>query len=485
MKKFFYFVSVFFLTAYTIIASSQTARDVSITTDVSNPEYWKSQALTDLIPFWENTIDRDDGGFYTDVEENGSVWGPGKKYPRMISRVIFGFCTAYLLSGDDKYLEYAKHGMDYLTNYGWDKENSGWFTYVDESGEPDDWDKNLFDQAYCNLGPILYYFVTADKNALSLVEKTHNLMQTKAWDKKNGGYYSKVGKNWEKTTSTKSFNAQIDTCTAYLIYYYLATKNKQLLNDLKSISDVVIKRMVDPVTGFVGEYFGETWEPLEHTLWTGHNLKTAWVLARMFCLTGNEKYLTTAKKIADSQIKYTWDKKNYGWFFKFNGKNPSSIDDSKDWWTQEEGNNLMVYLYHCTGNKDYFDKFLKGAYFWDKYFIDRKYSECYQTLSADGTPKDKVKGTLYKSAYHSMEQAFFLYLYLSLFVNKGEATLYFNLNADEDNKIHYVNPLEDSSVYVKKIEINGKEWNNFDKEKCCVLLPAGKNLKLKVVLGVK
>ncbi len=483
MKKIIRIFIVLFLGVYPLLALPQ-AQKVA-TGDVTNPEYWKNQALTDLIPFWENTIDKEDGGFYTDVEETGAVWGPAKKYPRMISRIVFGFCTAYLLSGEDKYLEYAKHGMDYLNNLGWDKKNGGWFTYIDEYGIPDDLDKNLFDQTYGNLGPVFYYFVTGDKNALSLVENTHNLMQTKAWDKKYGGYYSRLGKNWEKVTSTKSFNAQIDTCTAYLIYYYLVTKNEKLLKDLKSISDIVVKYMVEKNTGFVGEYFDESWNWLEKTLWAGHNLKTAWVLIRMYYLTGNKKYLETAQKIADSQIKFTWDKKNYGWFFRFDKKNPGSIDDSKDWWTQEEGNNLMIYLYHNTGNKNYLEKFKQGAEFWDKHFIDRKYGECYQTLKADGTPVHKVKGTLFKSAYHSMEQSLFLYLYLSLYTNKGEATLYFNLNADKENEIHYVNPLEDPAVIIKKVEINGNEWNNFNSEKCYILLPAGKNLKTKVMLGMK
>ena len=483
MKKFFYLFCFIFLFLNLLLPSSQTQKPIA--GEVASPDYWKNQALSDLIPFWEKTIDEEDGGFYTDVEENGSVWGPGKKYPRMISRVIFGFCAAYLLSGEDKYLKFAKHGIDYLINHGWDKENGGWYTYIDESGLPDDWDKNLFDQTYCNLGPILYYFITHDKKILSYVTNTHNLMLTKAWDKKYGGYYSKVGKNWEKVTSTKSFNAQIDTCTAYLIFYYLATRDEKLLKDLKNIVDIVVKYMIDSKTGFVGEYYDESWKSLENTLWTGHNLKTGWVLIRMYYLTGNIKYLEYAKKIADAQIKYTWDSKNYGWFYKFERKNPSSIDDSKDWWTQEEGNNLMIYLYHNTGNKDYFDKFKKSALFWDKYFIDKKYGECYQTLSADGTPEDKVKGTLFKSAYHSMEQALFLYLYLSLYINKGESTLYFNLDSDSENEKHYISLLEDPSIIIKEVEINEKDWTNFDKDNCFICLPTGKNLKVKVVLGMK
>lgn len=76
MKKFLCFFSVFSLTVCMLLASPQA--QITAEADVANPEYWKNQALNDLIPFWENTIDRDQGGFYTDVEENGSVWGPGK-----------------------------------------------------------------------------------------------------------------------------------------------------------------------------------------------------------------------------------------------------------------------------------------------------------------------------------------------------------------------------------------------------------------------
>jgi hypothetical protein len=205
----------------------------------------------------------------------------------------------------------------------------------------------------------------------------------------------------------------------------------------------------------------------------------------MYYLTGNQKYLEAAQKIGEGQIKYTWDKKNHGWFYRFERKSPLTIDDSKDWWTQEEGNNLMIYLYHNTGDKKYLEKFRQSATFWDKYFVDKKYGECYQTLLADGTPKDRVKGTMFKSAYHSMEQTLFLYLYLSLYINKGEATLYFNLSSDSENEKHYVSLLEDPAVFINNVEINEKNWTNFDRNKCFISLPARKNQKVKVVLGMK
>ncbi len=460
-------------------------QDAAVPADVLSPSYWKAQALNDIIPFWEKSIDSDDSGFYTEINEDGTPWGPGKKYPRMNSRAVFGFSAAYMLSGDPKYLEFAAHGMKYLADYGWDKEYGGWHQSTDESGEPDNDGKNLFDETYGCLGPIMYYMATGDKQALSFVQKTHALMQSKAWDKKNGGYWARVDRQWNKVTGNKSFNSQIDTCTAYLIYYYLATKDTALLADFKQLCNSVVKHMVNPKTGFVGEWFTEDWTSRESTLWAGHNLKTGWVLMRAYNLTGDKKYLEAAQKIAKAQIKYTWDEKYGGWFFRFQRDDPSMAEMEKDWWTQEEGNMLMLNLYRHTAGRDYLDKFKKSAEFWDKFFIDRKNGECWQGLSREGEVVKKIKGDLFKSAYHTMEQALFSYLYLGLYVNKSVAELYFNLSADAAGEKHYVNLLEDPAVIIKSVEIDGKPHAEFNAKEGYIALPQGNGMKVKVIFTVK
>lgn len=478
MKKSVWLLSVLFVL---LAASSACASALS----VLDPAYWKNQAINDLIPFWEKTMDKEYGGFFTDVAEDGTIGTASNKYPRMNSRAVFGFCAAYMLSGDAKYLEFAKHGMEYMKNIGYDKDYGGWHTSTDDYGEPDYGDKNLFDETYGNLGPVFYYITTGDEASLELVKKTHELMKNKAWDKELGGYYAWVKKNWDGATSNKSFNSQIDTFTAYLIYYYLATKDPALLQDMKSLADVVVRYMVDPKTGFVGEFFTFDWEWKEAELWAGHNLKTGWVLARMYYLTGNKKYLETAKKISAAQLKYTWDDLCGGWFFRFNKEEPSSPDMAKDWWTQEEGNHLMLYMYHNTHDKNFLDKFERGAMFWDKHFIDRKYGECWQTLAREGMVQNKTKANYYKSAYHTMEQALFTYLYLSLYVNKKEAELYFSLSSDTSGRRHYVNILEDPAVYIKSVELDGKPYTDFSPNEGYVNLPQGKDMKLRVVYGIK
>jgi hypothetical protein len=84
-----------------------------------------------------------------------------------------------------------------------------------------------------------------------------------------------------------------------------------------------------------------------------------------------------------------------------------------------------------------------------------------------------------------MEQALFSYLYLSLYVNRGEAELYFRLSADADGAKHYVNLLEGPAVVIKAVEIDGKPHEGFNAAEGYVTLPKGKDMKVKVTFGIK
>jgi mannose/cellobiose epimerase-like protein (N-acyl-D-glucosamine 2-epimerase family) len=453
-------------------------------------EYWKNQALTEMIPFWPSTIDEKNGGFFTKICREGSIAPSDLKYPRMISRLVFGFSTAFLLSGDERYLEYAKHGLTYLQQYGWDHQYGGWYSELKDNS-PNISTKDLFDETYGNLGPVFYYYVTGDEQALDLVKKTHRLITEKAWDKQYGGYFGIVNRDWSVTESYKTFNSEIDTATAYLIYYYLCTKDPGLLEDLKNIGNVAIDHMYDPQTGYIRELFTRKWVYLDSYLGPnqidiGHNLKTAWVLLRLYRLTGEKRYYIYARKIADLMMEAAWDKDNFGWYFSKNVNLPVQTDTEKRkcWWTQEEGNVMLLNLFGLEKDQRYLDYFQKSTSFWDAHMIDHRYKEVFAYTTAEGIPFPGLKGDLYKSAYHTMENALMNYLYTQLYVHKQTAELYFNLSAASNGIRHYVKIVESPDVIIKNVEINDKVWQNFNAKEGYVDLPQGKNMKVKVVFGI-
>ncbi len=459
-------------------------------------DYWRSQALNDIIPFWVNTLDKKGGGYFTDIGRTGTIGKNPLKYPRMVSRLVYGFSTAYLLSGDEKYLNLAKHGLNYLKKYGWDHKYGGWFMELNAENLPTVPVKVLFDETYGNVGPVFYYYATGNQEALDLVAQTHRLMKEKTWDAEYQGYFDWTEQDWSISNSNieKSFNSQIDTASAYLIYYYLNMKEPALLDDLKKIGNVAVERMYDPDTVCIRENYSKNWKYLgsylgdQDQIDIGHNLKTAWVLLRIYQLTRDEKYLNCAKKLSAKLLESAWDSRYYGWYFSKNAHQPAKNDNErrKCWWTQTEGNFMLLNMYNITKDRLYLDYFQKNAYFWDQYIVDHKYKEVYPYVSDSGIPDASAnyKANLYKSAYHSMENALMNYLYLQLYVQRQTAELHFLLSASEDGTKHYVKIIEDPAIVIKEVEINGKRWERFNPKEGYLILPKGDKLKVQVVLGV-
>lgn len=476
-----------------ILVSLACAETKPGTTTYLQGSYWRNQALSELIPFWEKTLDQKSGGYFTDVELNGKILNNPYKYPRMISRLVYGFSTAYLLGGNEKYLTLAKHGMDYLTKYGWDRTYGGWYTEIGADKRPTVKTKDLFDQTYGNLGPIFYYYVTGNKEAFNWVKTTHQLLKTKAWDPEFLGYYGTVESDWKITRTDKSFNAQIDTATAYLIYYYLMTKDPGLLKDLNDIGDVAIHKMYDSKTRSIRENFSRKWDFLGSYLGgpeqidIGHNLKTTWVLLRLYQLTRETKYLDIAKQLSGKLLETAWDDRYFGWYFTKEVNYPAKNDreKSKCWWTQTEGSFMLLNLYNITHDPIYLDYYLKNAGFWDKYMVDHKFKEVYAYTSDSGRPINSEKANLYKSAYHSMEHALMNYLYTQLYVQRQTAELHFLLSNPIEGTKHYIRIIEDPDVIIKRVQINDKSWEKFNSAEGYVVLPKGERLKVKVTLGIR
>src|SRR4029077_600508 len=92
---------------------------------------------TDLLPYWTTPVALGNpiGNFPTFRANDGSVvdsknpspeirdiassetWllsRTGRQYTRTMSRQIYAYCVAYHMTGDERYLRYARMGLDYL-----------------------------------------------------------------------------------------------------------------------------------------------------------------------------------------------------------------------------------------------------------------------------------------------------------------------------------------------------------------------------------
>jgi hypothetical protein len=125
------------------------------------------------------------------------------------------------------------------------------------------------------------------------------------------------------------------------------------------------------------------------------------------------------------------------------------------------------------------------ATFWDNYFVDKEFGGVYQNVSPSGIPVINTKAVVWKASYHEMENALLNYLYLNLYVNNKPATLYFHIKNSLAKTKHFVSIIEDSSVQIIAVKINGKPWKSFNASERSLDLPEGKDLLIEVKLSAK
>lgn len=248
-----------------------------------------------------------------------------------LSRLIYGLSSAFLLTGNERYLHAAKAGVDYqresfrslshdgkycFWHFGKRRTDRGAQTLV-ASENPDDYGTiALYEQIYALAGLSQYYRITQEWQVLEDIHRTvaafdrfyldspeHNFGGT-------GGYFSHIDPVTRTPNSEalgdnrlrKNWNSIGDHIPAYLINLILALdplprgghdreEAEKLLNTchriLETTSRLIVEKFPDPESPYVNERFHADWSPDHHWRWqqnraiVGHNLKISWNLTRV------------------------------------------------------------------------------------------------------------------------------------------------------------------------------------------------------------
>ncbi len=457
--------------------------------------FWREHALRDIIPYWHEHIrDEKHGAFYTNLSQEGQPLSPWDKVPAMISRQVFGFSAAYLLFGEMKYLEIAREGADYLMEHAWDKKNGGWFDRVTQSGEPKANTKNISLQLYTNVGLTLYYFTTGDNKALSHIKNSIEIQQTHGHDNEFEGYYQELNMDLSVKDSGKNKHAHFGYVGSLLLNLWLCTRSAEILKWESHLSDLSLNKMTDDRDGWINGYisrFDRQWNLIPgivngaEVVHMGAQLTAALSFLRLYHQTGRAVYLEKGKALGDMINRYGWEPENGGWLELVErtcAHRPASRPEVQ-WWIQIYGSFLQLQLYRLTGDDQYLERFKKSEDFFFRYFIDREHGSIFSTVSPEGALiGDAGKAREWRTSYHEMEHALLNHLYVNLYVNRDPATLHFMFENTGSREKHFVSLIDDPSVQIAGVKINGRPWTQFDASERSVILPEGKNLKVEVLL---
>ncbi len=471
----------------------------------------------------------DYANYRTNLALTGDKQASGRQETDTISRLVYGFASAYLMTGDDRFLEAAEKGTEYLRKHHRfeDRKNGTtyWYHAVDvkadgsmqkifasESG--DDYDAlPCYEQIYALAGPTQTYRVTGDPQILADAKATIKTFWEYFHDKtEKGGFYSHIdpislsphAECLGRNRARKNWNSVGDHAPAYLINLFLATGEKEYADFLEYTFDTISARFPDyEESPFVQERFHDDWSKDQSWGWqnnravVGHNLKISWNLMRMNNLRSKSTYTDLATKIADLMPSAGSDQQRGGWYDVVERvREPQQKfhrfvwHDRKAWWQQEQAILAYSILAGVLKRPEYLRTARESASFYSAWFLDTQSGGVYFNVLANGLPyalgTERGKGSHSMAGYHSFELAYLAAVYTNLLINKKPMDFYFRPTAGElPGDTLRVSPdlLPEGSVRIGQVWINGQEHRDFDAENLIVKVPStGGKLKIRVRL---
>lgn len=384
--------------------------------------------------FYPQAIDRKFGGFLSDFTYD---WKPGTPQNKMIvtqSRHIWMLSKAHEFFPENKeYLQYAKHGVDFLRNTMWDKEFGGFHNLVSREGKVLSEDKTAYGNAFAIYGLSAYYKISKDTSALILAKKTFHWLEKNSYDPGYKGYFqildrdgrnfAKNQKSKDKTRSYKDQNSSIHLLEAFTELYEVWPDD--LLRKRLEEMLVLIRDTITTEEGYLALYLQRDWTPvsyrdsardvhehninLDHVSF-GHDVETAYLLLEASHVLGLKNDSITEKRakiMVDHALKNGWDEEtggfyDEGYYFTENGE-ISILKETKNWWAQAEGFNtlLMMSQKYPDDEQAYYEKFTKLWNYTKNNIIDPVHGGWYMG-GIDVQPKLKTapKASIWKAGYH-------------------------------------------------------------------------------------
>ncbi len=495
------------------------------------PDWW-TQQMTELARFYAQAEfsngDPEFREYTTMLDLEGRHMKSERQETDTISRFVYGFASAYLLTGDDYYLQIAENGTQYLRDH---------LRFVDSERDICYWGHALefqkgrevkvlasefgddlnaipaYEQIYALAGPVQTYRITGDPAILADAQKTIRFLDNYYKDEARGGYYSHVDPiNFDPLAESlghnrdrKNWNSVGDHAPAYLINLYLATGDPAYADMLEHTFDTIAKHFPDyDNSAFVQEKFFGDWTKDQAWGWqqnravVGHNLKIAWNLMRMQSLKPKAEYTELAEKIAALMPEHGMDNQRGGWYdvvdrVRAPGQKVHRVawHDRKAWWQQEQGILAYLILHGVTGKEAYLKYARESAAFYNAWFLDNDSGGIYFNVLANGLPyllgTERLKGSHSMAGYHSFELCYLAAVYTNLLIKKVPMDFHFKpkVNGFADRVLR-VQPdlLPPGSVKLTRVEIDGREYKNFDADQLLIHLPDSESdLRVKATVS--
>jgi len=381
------------------------------------------EKIEKLLKFFnENAYQEIEGTYYSDVDNEGKVVSD-KVFNVALSRLIYGLSYAKVV--DVSNLAKAEKAADFQMNKLIIKDslNTYFASFFDLKTNKADSSKNLdiWQQAYGLCGLSELYRNSPSKDLLNKIHQLHDSFVETFHDSKKGGFYGNYADN-AQVEGSKTLQALIYPITAYMENLWsIDVENKNKYEPyLKENIQIAFDKGWHQQLGWVNIKFDDNWNPCQHSspdsicfkVTPGHNFQYASIFLRAKdwdFLTKKEqlKYQEFGIDVLNTTLeKSIFPKKDLsqGFYSEVNPVNNEVTDKRKTWWQHCEA---LIALSLADGKFKEKAKNLENFYF--NTFTDKENGGEFFLVNELNIPQtDELKGSIGKSAYHTIEMIKFL-----------------------------------------------------------------------------
>ncbi|MFL6178742.1 MAG: AGE family epimerase/isomerase, partial [Actinomycetes bacterium] len=433
-------------TAATHVAAGSGMALAPVVPPVLAGDTWLHHHRADLMPYWDipDALGDPVGNFPTFRDRAGHVMPDSTTRGLVaLSRCVYGYSLAFMLTGQTKYLTYARAGLDWIETKAADPVHGGYFGELDADGDPVDpqADKDLSGLAAVGLAYGMYFNATRDPDAEAHLLGVRDLLMNKYYDASTNRLRDALTYDLASEVDTGNNGGDLGNYVSVITAIYLfetplladPARRAQFRGDVRTLVQSMINNFQATAPANKWWFWGRTkrfgnFNAADTTF--GHNLKAYGIITNANRMLPDHPWDNQSAN-RSTLIGRAWDDAASRWNQQLVSFTPGAVVPDSVWWMHDEADQLLASLDLDSGFA-YSDQLARSAQTFLDIYVDHDPAfpgETFTRVQRTGAVDDR-KSWFGKAMLHNYEHALILYLH-GRAMEARPATLYYAFPASQ------------------------------------------------------
>lgn len=354
---------------------------------------YRESLYESILPFWmRHSLDRRNGGYFTCLDRDGSVFDP-RKYVWMQGRQVWMLSRFYNeVNRREEWLDAARLGAEFLRKHAFDDHGRCWFS-LSADGHPAFFQRKPYSGVFVALG--FHEYAKASGEEWYAAKARELYAEVKRWI----------------TDASLLGRPTLPGATSYsqLADIYVICSLALELGETADLPGCLqkVRLHIKPESRLLMENASTDPQlrlyPEGRMVCVGSIFEITWILRRAIDLVPDPQLERTLLECVEGAMEFGWDREHGGLFYFQDVESRSGLAleaNMKLWWVHAEALYCLLDCYARTGEKRWLDDLDRVAEWTFHHFPDPEFGEWFGYLDRRGAPALPLKGGSYKGFFH-------------------------------------------------------------------------------------